>query len=83
MLTPISQLYGISISAADGEIGRIQDLYFDDLNWTVRFLVVDTAGWLPGRKVLVSPYSVQTGSLSGKSVSVNLTRQQIERAPSI
>ena len=50
-------LKGTTIAAKDGEIGSVQDLYFDDLTWTVRYLVVDTGTWLPGRQVLISPRS--------------------------
>jgi len=38
------------LHAADGDIGRVHDLYFDDRRWTVRYLVVDTRHWLPGRR---------------------------------
>jgi hypothetical protein len=58
MLYRLSKLVGSPIRALDGEIGRIKDVYFDDHRWTVRYLVVDSGGWLTGRKVLISAISV-------------------------
>jgi hypothetical protein len=44
-----------TIVATDGEIGKVEDFYFDDRSWTMRYLVADTGNWLLGRKVLISP----------------------------
>lgn len=59
MLYDLSDLRDLAIGAADGEIGRVEDVYFDDEKWTVRYLIVDTGTWLSGRNVLVSPMSVR------------------------
>lgn len=81
MLTAASGLNGRSIAAIDGDLGSLEDLYFDDLSWTVRYLVVDTGAWLPGRRVLISPLSVR-GPVAGK-VSVDLTREQVRNSPPV
>jgi hypothetical protein len=57
MLLSVNQLYGEKLGALDGDIGQVKDLYFDDLNWTVRYLVVETGSWLSGRQVLISPHA--------------------------
>ena len=49
MLHSIQQRYGEKLRATDGEIGHVRDFYFDDKNWTVRYLVADTGRWLTGR----------------------------------
>ena len=82
MLNPASGFRGLSISAIDGDIGSIRDLYFDDITWTIRYLVVDTGNWLPGRQVLISPLSVRGERLAGK-VAVDLSREQVENSPSM
>lgn len=82
MLRPASAFKGLSIAAIDGDIGSIRDLYFDDLTWTVRYLVVDTGGWLPGRQVLISPLSVRGASLADR-VAVDLVREQVKNSPPI
>jgi hypothetical protein len=83
MLRSIKQLYGVKLSASDGEIGHVKDFYFDDQNWAVRYLVADTGSWLPGRKVLLSPHAFGPLDPAGKLLPVNLTRKQIEDSPSI
>jgi hypothetical protein len=83
MLYAIGDLKGYSIRATDGEIGQVEDFYFDDQHWTVRYLVVDTGGWLLGRKVLVSPISIGRAARDQQSLAVNLTKKQIEDSPSI
>jgi hypothetical protein len=83
MLRSINQLYGHQLGATDGEIGRVKDFYFDDQDWTIRYLVADTGSWLAGRQVLLTPYSLGLLDASEKILRVNLTRKQIEDSPSI
>jgi len=81
MLQSIKQLYGIKLGASDGDIGHVKDLYFDDQDWTVRYVVADTGDWLPGRQVLISPHAFATSRPVGKALLVNLNRKQIEDSP--
>ena len=83
MLQSIKQLYRDKLGALDGEIGHINDFYFDDQNWVVRYVVADTGSWLPGRQVLLSPHAFGSLHQVGKDLLVNLTRKQIEDSPSI
>jgi hypothetical protein len=83
MLRSIKQLYGDKLGAADGEIGRVKDFYFDDQNWAVRYVVADTGTWLTSRQVLLSPHAFGDFQPGGKILKVNLTRKQIEDSPSI
>lgn len=83
MLRAVSDLKGCSIGATDGVIGEVEDLYFDDQRWTVRYLIVDTSGWLAGRHVLVSPWAIRAVDVANKSIAVDLTRAQVENSPSV
>jgi len=85
MLRSIKQLYGSKLRASDGEIGHVSDFYFDDQQWTVRYVVADTGSWIPGRLVLIPPQAIGIGSLrqEGNRLPVNLTRKQIEDSPPI
>ena len=83
MLHSIQQRFGEKLRASDGEIGHVRDFYFDDKNWTVRYLVADTGRWLTGRLVLISPHALGHLYPKGKVLLVNLSRQQIEDSPSI
>jgi uncharacterized protein YrrD len=83
MLHNISSLERCVLLATDGKVGTVKDVYFDDERWVVRYLVVDTGGWLTGHQVLISPYAVQLIDWPSKSILVNLTRERVERSPSI
>ena len=61
MQKSIKNLKGNAIVATDGEIGKVDDFYFDDKSWTIRYLVADTGNWLLGRKVLLSPIANRQG----------------------
>jgi hypothetical protein len=80
MLKPASGFKGLTIAATDGDIGSENDLYFDDLSWTIRYLVVDTGTWLPGRQVLISPLSVRRVD---DKILVDLTRNQVQNSPPV
>ncbi|HLN20735.1 MAG TPA: PRC-barrel domain-containing protein [Bacteroidales bacterium] len=72
---------GHSIHASDGEIGQVDDFIIDDESWTIRYLVIDTRKWLPGKKVLISPQWIDRISWDDSKVYVNLTQDSIRNAP--
>jgi uncharacterized protein YrrD len=47
MLRDLNDLHGRTVVARDGDIGSVQDIYFDDEAWGVRYLVVNTGAWIP------------------------------------
>jgi hypothetical protein len=72
---------GYHIQARDGEIGHVEDLVADDEGWGIRYLVVDTHNWLPGRKVLVEPFWADQVNWCERRVYVDLTREMVENSP--
>ena len=83
MLTNNKNLKGLVIRASDGEIGTVDQLYFDDELWAIRYLTVETGTWLDGRKVLISPISILQTDWKAKRIDVSLTRKQVENSPNI
>ena len=49
MIRSARGLHKFAIVATDGPIGAIDDFLFDDERWAIRYVVVDTGRWLPGR----------------------------------
>lgn len=76
-------LIGRPIRARDGEIGKCQDVLFDDVQWTVRYLVVETGGWLSSRKIVITPHFLVEQNVvdSEGFITVKLTKRQIENSP--
>jgi sporulation protein YlmC with PRC-barrel domain len=83
MLTNATHLKGLEIRATDGEIGTVDQFYFDDETWAIRYLVVQTGGWLGGRQVLISPFSIVETNWQSKRLDVALTKKQVENSPDI
>jgi hypothetical protein len=83
MLTKTTHLKGFAIQAMDGELGTVEEFYFDDKTWAIRYLTVETGGWLGGRRVLISPISVAHTDWDEKRLDVSLTKKQVENSPGV
>jgi uncharacterized protein YrrD len=79
----ISSMIGYAIRATDGDLGKVDEFYFDDETWTVRYIVVATGNWLSGRKVLISPVAFGKPESESRTISVNLTCVQVRSSPAI
>ena len=75
------EVTGYHIQATDDEIGHVEDFIMDDVTWSIRYMVVDTLNWLPGKKVVVSPGWISSVDWAAKKVNVDLTRDQIKDSP--
>ena len=72
---------GHHIQALDGEVGHVEDFIIDDETWAIRYLIIDTHNWWPGKKVLVSPQWIERVNWIERKVFVNLSRDAIKRSP--
>ena len=72
---------GHRIQALDGEIGHVEDFIIDDETWAIRYLIIDTHNWWPGKKVLVSPQWMEPVSWGERKVFVSLSREVIKHSP--
>src|SRR5262245_52534084 len=81
MLRSVKTIEGFHLEATDGEIGHASDILFEDDSWAVRYVEVDTGGWIPGRRVLLAPQSLGPLEWDRKRLDVRLTRAQVEAAP--
>jgi hypothetical protein len=68
---------GYRMDAVDGRAGRMQDFIVEDADWVIRYVVVDTGRWLPGRKVLVMPLWIESVAWAGRTARVGLHRKVI------
>ena len=75
------EVSGYNIQADDGEIGHIEDFIIDDETWAIRYLIINTHNWWPGKKVLISPQWIERVSWGEKKVFVNLARETIKHSP--
>jgi hypothetical protein len=83
MLRSVKNLSGFKVSATDGKLGKVEQFYFDDESWTVRYLVINTGFWIFGRKVLVSPIFFTGVDWLTKSIALHLSKKQIRESPDV
>jgi uncharacterized protein YrrD len=83
MKRSVNSVIGYAIGALDGEIGKVKEFYFDDVTWTIRYLIVETGSWLSGRKVLIATEALLKPRWDVSIFPVNLTKEQIENSPDI
>lgn len=80
-LRSVSEVTGYSIECIGDRIGHVEDLIADTDSWVIRYLVIDTRDWLPGKKVIVSCEWLTEVRWNDRMVHVDLTKKQIETAP--
>jgi hypothetical protein len=80
-LRSMNEVSGYAIQATDGEIGHVDDFIVDDEPWIIRYIVVDTRNFWPGKKILVAPPWIAKVDWQNSNLYVNLSRETIKSAP--
>jgi hypothetical protein len=80
-LRSTGEVTGYYLEAEDGEIGHIEEFLLDAEAWAIRYVVVDTKNWWPGKKTLILPGALSQIDWAGRSALVSLTREQIRNGP--
>lgn len=83
MLNKAKILSGYTLRSLDGDIGKVEEFYFDDHHWTIRYLIVNTGNWVTGRQVLISPYALIDVNKEEQYITIDLTKKQIEDSPTL
>lgn len=83
MLRSMQDLKNYTIGATDGEIGHVADFFFDDADWVIRYLVVETGSWLMTRKVLISPFALMEADWMHKRLPMRINKDQVKSSPDI
>lgn len=83
MLQSAKSLIGYTLTTSDGEIGKVTDFYFDDRNWEIRYVRVETGNWLFGRRVLIFPHAVTSVDVQHKTFVVAMTKEEVKHSPDI
>src|SRR5437016_14487860 len=72
-----TSLYG----REDEKLGKIDDVIFDHSTGLIRYVVVDTGGWLKTKKFIVPADSLRASANHKDDFEVDLNKQQIESFP--
>jgi hypothetical protein len=74
---------GYAVEAEDKRFGHVEDFMFEDGTWTIRYLLLDTKTWWPGKSVLIAPRWVHSVDWRGRCIRVDLNKKAIEASPKI
>ncbi len=80
-LRSAKEVIGYYLEAEDGDIGHVEDFIVDDQTWSIRYMVIDTVNWWPGKKVVIAPQWIARVNWEQSKVYIDLTRAYIKRAP--
>lgn len=72
-----SKLYGVN----DEKLGKIDDVIFDHSTGLIRYVVVDTGGWLSTKKFIVPATRLRASSKHDNDFEADLTKEQVENFP--
>jgi hypothetical protein len=73
----VAEFNGYAVHALDGDIGHVENVLADDSNWEVRYLVIATRNWWPGKVVQLSPYAVTDIDWFAERVNMNVAREEV------
>jgi uncharacterized protein YrrD len=83
MLFSFEDFRGYAIRAADGDVGSVDDVLFEDTSSVVRYLVVETGSWLFGRRVLLAPAAFGAIDHDPRVLETGLTTAQVKDSPDV
>jgi sporulation protein YlmC with PRC-barrel domain len=83
MLTNVMEMLGYAVRATDEEVGEISDFYIDQSEWSVQYVVVDTADWMPTHGVLIPPSEVSSVDWEEEAIELRLSSRDVEEAPEV
>ncbi len=81
LLRSVREVTGYYIEATDGSIGHVEEFLIDEKEWAIRYLIIDTKNWWPGKKVLISPDWLRKVVWNDQKAHVDATRDKIKSAP--
>jgi uncharacterized protein YrrD len=76
-------MIGFAVYGAEGELGKVEDLYFDEDYWIVRYVRVDVGRWILNRKTLMSTEAFRNLNRKERCIGASLSRETIRNGPEV
>jgi uncharacterized protein YrrD len=84
MLRSVKNLLSYVVLTLDGEIGKVEDFYFDNKEWVIRYFAVALGGVMAGKKVLLPPSDlIDKPDAQSSSIALNIGIGLVENSPDI
>lgn len=81
VLRALRRLEQSKVTASDGELGLVVGFLVERDHYVVRYLVVETGGFVGGSKLLVSPISLHKNRTTHRGLHVATTISKVQDAP--
>ena len=79
----LKHMFGYTVQATDGQIGKVEDFFVEEATWSVRYMVVRTGGLLSGERVVTPISCVSSTDVDRRTINVSFSRSQVtDHAPS-
>jgi hypothetical protein len=76
-------MLGCVVEGRDGIIGEIKGVYFDDREWVLRYVLLETNAWFNRRHVAVLPSFLRQRDWGAGMVRADLSRGQAKEGPGV
>lgn len=83
MLRSIEDLIKSGVTCPDGDLGRVEQVYFDVRTWGMCYLIVDTSAWGYGEKIWVPLRCISQIDFASGVVKLNRTQQKMLSSSSL
>ena len=83
MLRSIEDLIESCVTCPDGDLGKVEKVYFDVRTWAMRYLIVDTTAWGYGASIWVPARCIRQIDFASSVVKLNLTQHEMLGSSSI
>jgi PRC-barrel domain protein len=83
MLRRIRDMEAYRLHATDGDIGHLEEFYFEDRHWRIRYFVVEIGTWLHSKRVLIAPSSVMGVDDGNRAIQTPFTKEQVQQSADV
>lgn len=80
-LRSCAEVTGYGLRATDSTIGHLEDFMLDAQTWAIRYLVVDTRHWLPGKHVVIPPQWIKNVDWAQRVVDLDVSSALVKASP--
>jgi len=80
-LRSVAEVTGYHVHATDGPIGHVENFIIGDEHWDIRYIIIDTRNFWPGKHVLIAPHAATEVDWHRHEIRLNLSREAVRTSP--
>ena len=80
-LRSAKEVVGYHLLTSRDSVGHVEDFLFENATWAIRYLLVDTRNWQPGKHVAIPRQWIRGVDWTERVVNVDVSRDAVQTAP--